>query len=183
MRFPLSTWLDVAPWDVTCRWLRLESRFMQSALHMWISWSHTWFLWQWCQGRSVLLWKCKSVCLSKKNRAKQHNSLSSSIHVQVQKAFHFANASQEFQHKAKLIWSIQKAKPQRIWKTTRLCFSQNHTATNWNRVLEVVKYQERSTRLLPSLNIFPEGSLGFLTRWGHWAESKAPTCRLLLSHT
>lgn len=41
-----------------------------------------------------------------------------------------------------------------------LCFVRNHIATNWNRVLEFVRYQERGTRLLPSLNIFHEGSLG-----------------------
>lgn len=121
MRFPLSTWLRCCP--VRCDLPLAETGEQVHAVgtsHVTLMVSHL-FLWQWCQGHSVLLWKCKSVCLSRKSRAKQNNSLSSSIHVQVQKAFHFANASQEFQHKAKLIWSIQKAKPQRIWKTTRLC--------------------------------------------------------------
>lgn len=41
--------------------------------------------------------KMKKCVPLQKKRAKQNNSLNSSTHVQVQKAFHFANSSQEFQ--------------------------------------------------------------------------------------
>lgn len=84
-------------------------------------------------------------------------------------------------NKAKLIWPIQKAKPQRIWKTTRLCVLYRIILLPIEIGYLSLWGIKRGHKIITIIKYISWRLLGFLMCWGHWAESKTLICRFLSS--
>lgn len=67
------------------------------------------------------MWKCESVCLSRRNKAEQDKSNLKKFSFSSAARLLYSKIPLSFSNKAKSKSIGQKEKPQSIWKTTKLC--------------------------------------------------------------
>lgn len=139
-------------WGMTYRdrhwWLRLDSRFMNSALQMWTLMVEQLFLLSCDNGVKNIVFYCENakVCASP-GKTEQNGTTTKRIALiyKCSKAFHFQNCSKEFQQWSKIKLIHTKCRSmENLENHQALCFVHSHIATNWNSVFEIVRYQERA---------------------------------------